>query len=83
MRVIVKLFGALAEYLPKDSNGRKAVVDLSEGATPFDLIQKLGIPYEVEEGTLVVTVNDSVVDHFNYFLKEGDEVSIFPPLQGG
>jgi molybdopterin converting factor small subunit len=46
------------------------------------LIDHLGIPYEVDEGAIVVSINDEVADH-HAPIHDGDVVSMFPPLAGG
>jgi molybdopterin converting factor small subunit len=48
----------------------------------FTLVERLGLPYEAEEGVLAVAVNDVVTD-LRAPLAEGDVVSMFPPLAGG
>jgi molybdopterin converting factor small subunit len=80
--VQVRLFGEFREYLPEGSTGGEARVELPEGATVTTLIEQLGISYEIAEGVLVAAVNDEVADH-QAPLKDGDVVSMFPPLAGG
>jgi molybdopterin converting factor small subunit len=80
--VQVRLFGQFRDHLPQGSAGGRASVDLPEGATVFTLVERLGLPYEAEEGVLAVAVNDEVT-HLQAPLNEGDVVSMFPPLAGG
>ena len=38
--------------------------------------------YEVDEGAIVVSINDEVADHYAP-IHAGDVISMFPPLAGG
>jgi molybdopterin converting factor small subunit len=86
--VYLRLFGEFREYLPEGTatraagGGGRASIELPEGATVFTLVDQLGLPYEAEEGVLVAAVNDEVAD-LKASLREGDVVSMFPPLAGG
>ncbi|MGC9358319.1 MAG: MoaD/ThiS family protein, partial [Anaerolineae bacterium] len=76
MKVNVKLFATLQRYAPE---GKKAgdifEVELPEGSTIADLIQKLGLR---EREAKVAFVNGRARAEI-YRLKDGDEVGIFPP----
>jgi sulfur carrier protein ThiS len=52
------------------------------GLDAFGLIEHLGIPFEADEGSIVVALNDEVVD-LRAPIRDGDKVTIFPPLAGG
>jgi molybdopterin converting factor small subunit len=80
--VQVRLFGEFREYLPEGATGGRASIELPEGATVFSLVDRLGLPYEAEEGVIAVAVNDEVTD-LKAPLADGDVVSMFPPLAGG
>ena len=79
MTVEVRLFATLARYLPPDSKAGAAVVELSDQATIADLIQRLGVPRDLE---CVVLLNGANVDT-DARLRGGDVIDIFPPLAGG
>ncbi len=78
MKVEVWLFSTLSQYLPPDSKGKKAVVELPENATLTDLADHLGLHSE----TVTVTINDEQA-HWGLKLEDGHQVSFFPPLAGG
>lgn len=77
MKVRVELQAYLGQYSP---NG-EAVFDyeLPEGSTVQDLVRRLGVP---EELASVVIVSDASVD-LSHPLREGDRVTLIPPLAGG
>jgi molybdopterin converting factor small subunit len=78
----LRLFGELGEYMPAGVTGRRARIEIPDGLHVMGLIDYLGIPFEVDEGTIVVAINDEVADLYAP-IKEGDVVGMFPPLAGG
>ncbi|MBI3910348.1 MAG: MoaD/ThiS family protein [Armatimonadetes bacterium] len=82
MTISLRLFGSLRQYLPEGAAGRQVRLEIPEGTNVLGLIMRLGIPYEAEEGQLVVTINDVQVEH-SAPLRDGDVVSMFEPLAGG
>lgn len=83
MNVTVRISGLAARYLPADSEGDQARLDLSEGATVESLMAQLGMP---EDLAVLVVVNDEVIPkarRAGRLLAAGETVSIVPPLKGG
>lgn len=85
MKVEVRLFAYFDKYLPPGAQGRRAVVDLPEPASVETLVRQLGIAEEDMEGDYmpyVVIING---EHMacDAGLRDGDQVSLFPPLPGG
>ena len=74
MKVNVKLFASLRTFGPNEE-----VIELPEQATIDDVVRSLKIP-----GTIrllrIVNGEHRPADHV---LKDGDELSLFPPLAGG
>lgn len=81
MTLTLRLFGELKHHMPGGPRSR-ATVGVPDGLDVLGLILHLGIPYNVDEGSVVVTVNDVEADH-RAPLREGDTVSMFEPLAGG
>ncbi len=84
MHVNVRLFASLRERLPGAERGR-ATLELGEGTSLLDLIEQLEIP---DRQAQMVLVNGDQAPRppearAALALKEGDTVSIFPPLAGG
>lgn len=82
MTIELRLFGELREYLPPGASGKRPRVEVPDGLDVLGLIEHLGIPYEAGEGAIVVALNDEVADH-HAPVRDGDVVSMFPPLAGG
>lgn len=79
MRIEVRLFATLADYLPAAGRGEGAALELPDGATLGDVVRRLGIPDDVPR-LMLVNGMDAAPDHR---LESGDVVAIFPPLAGG
>jgi molybdopterin converting factor small subunit len=79
VKVEVRLFATLASYLPPGNRDGAAIVDVPDGVTPRELIQRLGIPTDLER---VVLVNGTDVPT-DRPLRDRDVVTLFPPLAGG
>ena len=79
MRVEVRLFATLVDFLPP--HGRDGVVQLEvpDGSTVAEVTCRLGIPADVAR---VVLVNGRDVEPEQRLAMQ-DVVTIFPPLAGG
>lgn len=78
MRVTVVLFGHYARLLPDDSGGR-ADINVPEGTTAGQVLDRLAVPPEAR-GYLVVDGARVAADHP---LRGGDELRVVVPLGGG
>ncbi len=77
MKIKVELQAYLEQYSP---DGRGVFeYDLPEEATVRDLIRALSLP---EELASVIIVSNSAADA-DHLLREGDHVTVIPPLAGG
>lgn len=79
MRVHVKLFATLRRFASDLPPGKALELEIDEGATLQDLVERLAIP---DEETRIAFVNGRAQD-LDYALQAGDEVGIFPPIGGG
>jgi molybdopterin converting factor small subunit len=79
VRVEVRLFATLAGFLPADSREGAATLDVPAGSTVRDVIQRLGVPVDLERVSLV-NGTDAGPERT---LQAGDVVTVFPPLSGG
>ena len=79
MKVLVKLFSVLQDYVP-DYDPQKGVdTELPDGATVADLISHLGIPMSKAP---VVSCNGRVLQPAET-IHEDSTLHIFQPLSGG
>lgn len=79
MRVRVKLFASLKQYLPGHILGSPTEVELPAGATLADLVRQLNLP-QTEVKVIFVNARAQLP---SYVLNPDDEVGIFPPIGGG
>ena len=83
MRINVRTTGLLGRYLPPGSASNRAQLEVSDGATPFDVIRHLGMP---EDGAYLIALNGEVVPEAKrteISLQADDKLSIMSPLKGG
>lgn len=83
MKITVKLLGRLRRNLPAGAGPGGAEVDVAEGATPREVLNRLELP---GERSYLILVNDESIPPSEYDsrkLEKGDLLTICPPLQGG
>jgi|GEM_PF-206693 len=92
VRVYLRVFSYLREYLPPPSNAYGEVeFELPDQATLKDLFIALGFErrlgmriFDSEVGyTFQVLVNRMAVNDYAHPLANGDEIVLFPPMAGG
>jgi len=79
MRVRAKLFATLSHHLAGVGPGTPVEVEISDGSTLDDLVDRLHVPHDEIK---MVFVNGRTRP-LDYELQPGDEVGIFPPVGGG
>ncbi len=81
MKITVKLFANLRELAPEQAQKGQWQLDLQQGGSLTDALKEIGFTAEQKE-TVIIMVNGRVAKE-DQVLKNGDEVSVFPPLAGG
>jgi molybdopterin converting factor small subunit len=79
MRVRVKLFASLCRYFSGAAPGIPFEMEVLEGATLADLVDRLKLPRE-EVKVFFVNGRSRPMD---WLLEAGDDVGIFPLIAGG
>lgn len=79
MRVRVKLFASLCRYVKDAAPGIPVEMEVPEGGTVTDIVDRLRLP---REEVKVFFVNGRARD-IDWPLKAGDDVGIFPLVAGG
>ncbi len=79
MKIRLKLFATFREYLPKGNDGHSCTLDISEETRIEDLLNKMNIPKDIPK---IIIVN-GLQKGADEFLKDGDTLSVFPPVAGG
>ena len=79
MKIEVKLFATLRDYLPKGSSLFSCTMEIAQGTRVSDVLSTLHIPEDLSKIILVNGIHGKV----DQILKEGDVLSVFPPVAGG
>ena len=79
MDIEVKLFATLRDYLPKGSSRFSCKMEVDGLTRVQDILKRLKIPEEIPKIILINGVHGKKEQP----LKDGDVVSIFPPVAGG
>ena len=80
LKVEVRLFATLREYLPPGSDGASAQIDMPSGSSIADVLKKLGIP---SGAAFLTLVDDRHEPSKKRKLHEGSVLSVWPPIAGG
>ena len=79
MKIEVALYATLSQYLPPGAQNRRAVIEVKDGATVREVMNQLDIPPELPN---ILLVNGRQAPETTV-LKDGEALSVFPPLAGG
>jgi len=79
MRVNVRTYATLCRYIPGVSAGIPIEIELPDGTSVSDLIERLKIP---SREVKIAFVNGRT-QSLDWLLESGDEMGIFPPVGGG
>ncbi|MCI4441089.1 MoaD/ThiS family protein [Tibeticola sp.] len=84
MRITLKLFASLTDYLPSHARRDNQVeLDVAPDATIVDVIEPLGLPPKLVHLVLVNGVYIPPEERATRTLNEGDALAIWPPIAGG
>jgi sulfur-carrier protein len=84
MKITLKLFASLTDYLPADARRSNIVeLDVSEGASILQIIEPFGLPMKLVHLVLVNGHYINPEDRATRSLVEGDVLAIWPPIAGG
>ena len=79
MGIEVKLFATLRDYLPKGSSRFSCKMEVDDHTRIKDILSKLKIPEEIPKIILINGIHGKK----DQILRDGDVISIFPPVAGG
>jgi sulfur carrier protein ThiS len=84
MKITLKLFASLSAYLPLEVRSSfRLELDLDDGTTVQEVIQRQGLPPEKCAIVLVDGVWVAPTDRAIRVLSEGEILAIWPPVAGG
>ncbi len=79
MEIEVKLFATLRDYLPEESSRFSCKMEIDSHTRVQDILSKLKMPEEMPKIILVNGIHGKK----DQILKDGDVLSVFPPVAGG
>jgi sulfur carrier protein ThiS len=84
MRVTLKLYATLTDYLPVSARRDNLVqLDVDASATIASLVEPLGIPPQLVHLVLVNGVFVPPAERARRSFHDGDVLAIWPPIAGG
>lgn len=83
MRVTLKLFASLADYLPPGSRDNRVDLEVDAAATVADVIAGHQLPERLVHLVLVNGVYVAPADRAGHRLQAGDQLAVWPPIAGG
>jgi len=84
MKVTLKLFAALQDYLPLEARMTNALaLDLDEGTTVQQVIERFALPPQSCKLVLIDGNFVPAAERASRHLRNGETLAIWPPVAGG
>jgi len=82
MKVTVKFFSSLMEYLPASVEGNSVELDEPVAPTPIQIMERFRVP-DAEVRTMMRNGTFLPEEQRNKPLEDGDTLTVWPAIQGG
>lgn len=83
MHVTLKLYASLGQYLPAHAARNEARIEVADGLTIRELLERHQVPREACHLVLLNGVFQAPAMRGEVRLKDGDAVAVWPPVAGG
>jgi len=83
MKITLQFYTMLKDCLPKGAEGNKAEIEIEDGATIQNIIERQNMPQKMINMVMVSGTYVAPSDFTSHELKDGDTLSMWPPLAGG
>lgn len=83
MKIKLKLYATLSNFLPPSARRNEIEIDLPEGTSVRDLLQRQNVPLESCHLILVNGVFSPPARAAEIRLRDADTVAVWPPIAGG
>ena len=83
MKLTLKLYAGLTDYLPPDAVDNKLILEISEHITAYELIDRYRVPRDMAHLVLLNGVYVNPEDRNRAMFNDGDTLAIWPPVAGG
>jgi sulfur carrier protein ThiS len=83
MRITLKLYASLSDYLPAGGKDNRVDLDVAEGDTVAGVIRRCQLPEHLVHLVLVNGVYIAPDQRAATHLNPGDHLAVWPPIAGG
>lgn len=83
MKVRLKLYATLADYLPPGTRNNQVELDVPEEEAVSAVLSRFNLPPRLVHLVLVNGVYIAPADRGTQTLREGDHLAVWPPVAGG
>ncbi len=83
MRITLKLFATLGQYLPSDARGNVVEVDVPDGATAHEVLDRFSVPLDKVHLVLLNGVYLDARARDARRIRSNDALAVWPPVAGG
>jgi sulfur carrier protein ThiS len=83
MKITVKLYATLGNYLPAGSKNNRVELDAAQGASVSEVLAPFALPPRLTHLVLVNGVFIPPEERAGSLLKDGDTLAVWPPIAGG
>lgn len=83
MKITLKLFATLGEYLPADVQGNELEVEVGKDTTVNDVIGRFNVPESMVHLVLLNGIYVDAEERSKLVMQTGDSLAIWPPVAGG
>ena len=83
MRITLKLFATLTDYLPPQRDGNQVEIEVNPTASIRDILAPYGLPEKLVHLVLVNGHYIAPEARATRCLQEGDALAVWPPIAGG
>lgn len=83
MKVTLKLYASLGGFLPDGASRNEASIDIADGTTITELLDRHNVPRKSCHLVLVNGLFQPPATRSSVVLNEGDVLAVWPPIAGG
>lgn len=83
MRITLKLFATLGDYLPRGSRNNQVELEIDPAETVQQVLDRHQLPERLTHLVLINGVFVPPADRASRRLSSGDQLAVWPPIAGG